>query len=167
MATYRHFSSKDALMAEIAKEGFLHLKSEMQEAMSSYPSDAIQQIEAVGQRYIHMAIKHPEHLLMMFGGFVTDHDQFKDLKAAGDSTFFALVDLMKHCQQKNVLPKADPLKQAISAWSIVHGFSMLMINGNLEFLGIHLKNYETQASFVTKAILQGLKNQADTPAKIE
>ncbi len=161
MATYRHFLSKEALIAEIAREGFLHLQSEMKLAMAAQSESALLQIEAVGQRYIHMAMKRPEHLLMMFGGFIKDHNQFSDLKAAGDSAFFSLVDLMKHCQTEKVLPKADPVKQAISAWSIVHGFAMLMLNGNLEFLGINMKNYESQSNFLTKAVLQGLRNQKD------
>ncbi|MFN7903975.1 MAG: TetR/AcrR family transcriptional regulator [Pseudobdellovibrionaceae bacterium] len=161
MATYRHFASKEALIAEIAREGFIHLKSEMTEAMKAHPENALMQIESAGQRYIHMAMSRSEHLLMMFGGFIKDHDQFKELKTAGDAAFFSLVDLMKYCQQQKVLPVSDPIKQAVSAWSIVHGFSMLLINGNLEFLGINLKNCEDQAKFVSKAILQGLENQKE------
>ncbi len=161
MATYRHFASKEALLAEIARDGFLFLKSEMQDAMKAHPENGLHQLTAVGERYIRMAITRPEHLLMMFGGFIRDHHQFGDLKDAGDGAFFSLVDLMKRCQKEQVLPKADPVKQAISAWSIVHGFAMLMINGNLEFLGVTLKNYEFHAAFVTRAVVQGLVNQEE------
>lgn len=159
MATYRHFSSKEALMAEIAREGFLHLHAEIQDATKEYAGDSLAQLEAVGQRYIRMALKRPEHLLMMFGGFVKNYAEFQDLKQAGDQAFFALVEIMKRCQESRQLPQIDPIKQAVSAWSIVHGFAMLMINGNLEFLGIDMKNYETHASFVARAVISGLKGQ--------
>lgn len=161
MATYRHFDSKEALIAEIAREGFEHLHSEMKTAILLHPNDALKQIEVVGQRYIHMTVQRPEHLLMMFGGFIKDHTQFKNLKDSGDSAFFSLVDLMKHCQSQKVLPKADPLKQAISAWSIVHGFAMLIINGNLEFLGVNISTFKSHADFVTKAVLHGLIHQKE------
>lgn len=155
MATYRHFDSKDALLAEIAKEGFGRLGAEMEEAMKAFPNNPLDQLAAVGQRYIQMALKNPEHLLMMFGGFVSDKAL---LKTSGDSTFFALVDLMKRCQQHGLIPAVDPIKQAVCAWSVVHGFAMLIINGNMEFLGINLRNYQETSGFVTRAVIDGLKN---------
>ena len=156
MATYRHFASKEALLAEIATEGFFYLRNEMLECLKDNQQNPLLQIEEAGCRYIRMALKKPEHLLMMFGGFIPNHDEFKDLKTAGDSAFFCLVDMMKNCQAARVLPKDDPIKQALAAWSIVHGFSMLIINGNLSFIGVDLKNYEEFASFVSRSVLQGL-----------
>lgn len=160
MATYRHFASKEALIAEIAREGFIHLKNEMSVAIESCSkeADALKKLEMIGMRYIHMALEKPEHLLMMFGGFIEDHDQFMELKKSGDSAFFYLVSLMEEAQKEKLLPKMDPVKQALAAWSIVHGFSMLLINGNLEFLGINLKNYQSHGQFVSKVIIDGLKN---------
>lgn len=157
MATYRHFASKEALIAEIAKEGFVHLESEMREAMALHPHNSLLQIEAAGERYIKMALNRPEHLLMMFGGFIKEPEDFCELKRAGDSAFFTLVEIMKRAQEQNLLPKTDPIKQAVSAWSTVHGFSMLIINGNLTFLGIDIKNHEEHSHFVAKSVLEGLK----------
>lgn len=160
MATYRHFSSKEALIAEIAREGFMHLHREMMSvtAEAEQSLNALQKLELVGMRYIHMALEKPEHLLMMFGGFIQNHEQFAELKNSGDSAFFSLVDLMKLAQKEKLLPKIDPVQQALAAWSIVHGFSMLLINGNLEFLGINLKNYQQHGHFISKVIIDGLKN---------
>jgi len=158
MATYRHFPSKEALIAEIAREGFVHLRQQMQTVSDRNDLTPIEKIEHMGHRYIHMALERPEHLLMMFGGFIDDHEQFIDMKNAGDSAFFTLVDTMSQAQGVGALPKVDPVKQAIAAWSIVHGFSMLLINGNMSFLGIDTKNYQTFSAYVSRSVLEGLKN---------
>ncbi len=157
MATYRYFDSKEALLAEIAREGFIHLRTEMLEATTRSNLTPLEQIEAAGNRYIRMALERPAHLLMMFGGFIGDPDDFPEMKAAGESTFFTLVEMMNAGQREKLLPKCDPIQQAVAAWSIVHGFSMLIINGNLEFLGINLDNSKEHARFVARSVIDGLR----------
>lgn len=164
MATYRHFESKEALFAAIASDGFIELRGEIDAVVAAHPHDPLKQLEEVGNRYIRLALRKPEHLRIMFGSFIPNHDDFDDLEKCGDSAFEGLVEVVKRCQAAGLFPEGDPLAKAIASWSIVHGFAMLLINGNLDFLGITLKNYETFGAFVARSIIHGLVAPEDKSA---
>jgi AcrR family transcriptional regulator len=158
MATYRHFSSKEHLLSDIACEGFLELRSEIDSVVKAYPKDPVKQLEEVGARYIRMSLRKPEHLLTMFGAVIHDSHQYKDLEKCSENAFFGLVDIVKRCQEEGIIPRGDPVRKAVVCWSIVHGFSMLLLNGNLDWLGITIKNSEEFGSYVARSVIEGLKN---------
>jgi AcrR family transcriptional regulator len=159
MATYRHFPSKEALLAEIACDGFIELRKEIDAVVSEFPDDPIRQLEEVGNRYIRLALKKPQHLLTMFGSFIEKPHSYAQLDEKGRTAFGGLVEVIVRCQKVGKIPAGDPIEKAVAAWSMVHGFSMLLLNGNLDFLGIDLKNYDRFASMVSRAALEGLLRQ--------
>jgi AcrR family transcriptional regulator len=158
MASYRHFPSKEALLAEIACEGFSELRREIDECVADFPEDPIRQLEEVGHRYIRLSLSKPEHLLTMFGAVIKDHQAYASLDKRAESAFHGLVDIVARGQELGQFPEGDPVAKAVACWSIVHGFSMLLINGNLNWLGISLKNSEEFAAFVARSIVHGIRN---------
>ncbi len=159
MATYRHFPSKEALLAEIACDGFIELRDEIDAVVREFPDDPIRQLEEVGNRYIRLALKKPQHVLTMFGSFIEEPSEYARLDEKGKTAFEGLVEIVVRCQKTGKIPAGDPLEKAVACWSMVHGFSMLFLNGNLEFLGITLKNYDRFGSMVSRVVLEGLLHQ--------
>lgn len=158
MMVYRHFKSKRHLFSAIAEEGFTLLESEIREAQKLYPQDPSQQLEEAGLRYIGMALKNPEHIKVMFGGILEDHSDLPELDAKGKCAFGALVEIVVSGQQAKQFPDGEPLAIALSAWSMVHGFSMLLVQGQLQFLNVTLENYREQAQQMVKMMAVGLKS---------
>src|SRR5579864_8623220 len=64
-APYRHFPSKDDLLAAVAAEGFDRLTVSMQKSMarSTLPR---QRLELCGVGYVGFALRWPQHFLVMF-----------------------------------------------------------------------------------------------------
>lgn len=132
MAPYRHFDSKDALLAAIAETGFRDLVSAMDAAVSRETSDGLKS-RAIGVAYIHFARRRPALYRLMFGPQFSDETRFPNLaeamKLARDRSF-AAVSLLQ--------PKTDPPdgSQAdligVAVWSLVHGLANLLIDGQLE-----------------------------------
>lgn len=158
MMVYRHFKSKRHLFSAIAEEGFTLLESEIREAQKLYPQDPSQQLEEAGLRYIGMALKNPEHIKVMFGGILEDHSDLPELDEKGKYAFGALVEIVVSGQKAQQFPAGDPLAIALSAWSMVHGFSMLLVQGQLQFLNVNLENYREQAQKMVKMMAVGLKS---------
>jgi len=138
-ALYRHFASKQALLAVVAAEGFRTLKSGLQ---SAYEGAGRGQagFDAMGLAYVRFAVDHPSHYRVMFGGYVTPADLRAgggDVAAdAGTDAFQVLVDALVEQQAAGLVRSDEPRLLAVFIWSVVHGVAMLaldgMLNGNLE-----------------------------------
>lgn len=157
MAAYRHFANKQDLLIAIAEEGFARLADEIAEAEKAHPSDPCAQLQDVGFRYVKLALQNREHIKVMFGGVILDHDVCLPLKEKSDRAFDGLVRVIVNGQNAKEFPAGDPVPMAVSAWSAVHGFSMLLSTGQLNFLEINESNFEPIARQLSRTVVEGLK----------
>ncbi len=128
-APYRHFASKDELLAEVAAEGFDRLTASMQKSMARATSPR-ERLQECGCGYVAFALRWPQHFLVMFDLPQAPHGQEKH-HAAGQNAFAVLEECIAAAQQSGDLPAGDPLPLAWTAWSLVHGIAKLAISGNL------------------------------------
>jgi AcrR family transcriptional regulator len=127
-APYRHFASKDVLLAEVAAEGFDRLTDSMRKSMSRGRSPS-ERLELCGCGYVTFALRWPHHFLVMFD--LPHTPQEEKHRAAGENAFAVLHDCIAAAQQSGDLPAGDLLPLAWMAWSFVHGIAKLAIGGNL------------------------------------
>jgi AcrR family transcriptional regulator len=86
-ATYRHFESKEALLMELAAEGFDALRAHMLGAVAERgAADAIERLHATGEAYVHFAQQDPALFQLMFGRErrFADYERFRH---AADAAF--------------------------------------------------------------------------------
>jgi AcrR family transcriptional regulator len=128
-APYRHFMSKDELLAEVAAEGFDRLTASMRKSMARATSPR-KQLQECGCGYVAFALRWPQHFFVMFDLPQALHGQEKH-QAAGQNAFAVLQECIAAAQQAGDLPAGDLLPLAWMAWSFVHGIAKLAISGNL------------------------------------
>jgi AcrR family transcriptional regulator len=111
-APYRHFPDRDALLAELAAQGFEMLGDAMRDRAGN----------EMGEAYVRFALEHPQRFRLMFGGTLplAKHDHLRD---AASATYQALVKAFGE------LPK--PELAAAAAWALVHGLAHLKLDGHL------------------------------------
>ena len=131
-ALYRHFADKSALLAEVAREGFRTLRLQLLEASRAHGGGR-PGFEAMSQAYVRFAVGHPAHYRVMFGGILDAdaHAANPGLAEEGAGAFGALVDALVSLQQAGLVRRDDPVQLAVFIWSVVHGVSMLAIDGRL------------------------------------
>jgi AcrR family transcriptional regulator len=131
-APYRHFRSKDDLMAAVAAEGYRELTAAMLRA-SARQARAVDRLKHAGLAYIGFALQRPEHFAVMFDAPIAD--EHGDAAAAPEAkeAFTTLVDLVSASQQEKQLPEGDCLHFALLAWTMVHGVAKLAITGRLPY----------------------------------
>jgi AcrR family transcriptional regulator len=129
-ALYRHFADKDALLAVVAREGFVALKATLDEARGEV-ADPSDQLSAMGEAYIRFAIEHQAHYLVMFGKFLERCRDEPELMADASAAFQALVDMIQDLQRAQRVRPGDLVQLSRFVWAAVHGIAMLAINGQL------------------------------------
>ncbi len=158
-APYRHFTDKRALLAAVAQEGFEHMVREMQAAKASTPGNPMDQLQAMGVAYVHSATEHPAHYKLMFGPELVNREDLPSLLAAAQEAFSYLQDGVEACLRAGLLRPEDPRQVALSAWSVVHGLSSLIVDKQVQLVG--LGDGAGLADQVTRGLLAGLAAQGD------
>jgi AcrR family transcriptional regulator len=153
-APYRHFESKEALLAAVSEEGFRALAAAMRTAAAQHRSDPAAAFAACGLAYIRFATVHPSHFRVMFGPEVSDRSAYPALREAADGAFRVLVEMVRNCQRARLVKEADPKELALSAWSVVHGLSALAVDRQLS--GLYPASFDEMAQTVTRHLSLGL-----------
>jgi AcrR family transcriptional regulator len=136
-ALYRHFDSKQALLASVAGEGFRTLRQELDEAWTAAGRGRAG-FEAMGRAYVRFAVRHPGHYRVMFGGYLdSSHRQTVEggERSAGrdaNDAFGVLVAAIVEQQQEGIVRPDAPQTLAMYIWSVVHGVAMLALDRILE-----------------------------------
>jgi AcrR family transcriptional regulator len=154
-APYRHFEDKQELLQALARKGFEELAQGMMTAGKSH-KDPIKQLHAAGTAYIKLAIEHPERTRLMFGGML-DPDCFpQDFVEIATNAFAGLVVILEGGQKAGVFVPGDPELLALSAWSLVHGFSMLFTGKQLRVETFDDPQMDVMREGVLRSIQLGL-----------
>lgn len=129
-ALYRHFADKPALLAAVGREGFRLLRETLTDAWEKNGRGRAG-FEAMGLAYVQFAVGHPAHYRVMFGGFIESCAKDDEFVAEARAAFQVLVDALVEQQRAGLVRADDPVLLARLIWSIVHGISMLVIDGQL------------------------------------
>jgi len=156
-APYRHFKDKESLLAGIAGLGFNRLAAHLTEAVKSSPGKAAKQLQEAGHQYVQLALRYPQCTHLMFSGILPCDDTYPDLQLSGEEAFNGLKLIIEEGQSQGIFKQGDVELLALTAWSGIHGLSMLLVSGNLpEILGIPVE-LRSITSAVTVTLLEGLK----------
>ncbi|WP_370674531.1 TetR/AcrR family transcriptional regulator [Pleomorphomonas sp. PLEO] len=120
-APYRHFESREALLAAIATDGFERLSDRI--AATEANANDIDRLIATGRAYITFAIEVPSLYRLMFSSEVRKA-AFPALGAAADRTYAQLTAALPSSP-------ATPRGVTLGAWALVHGFADLLTSGQL------------------------------------
>jgi len=134
-APYRHFRDKNALVAAIAEEGLKLLTRSMRAEIEACASrEILARMRAAGHGYVSFALANPGYFRTIFGEkFWPDkNDPVKAaFVAAGRESLDVLRGLIEEGVRSGQLRAGDTDQIALAAWSMVHGLSLLIIDGQL------------------------------------
>src|SRR5882724_2288864 len=94
-ASYRHFRNKESLLAAIAEQGFRRLSAMMRVAIQQHSGDPLAMLRASGVAYVEFGVHNPDHLQIMFSGLIGRHDDYPELKSAGQEAYELLASSVR------------------------------------------------------------------------
>lgn len=154
-APYWHFSSKEALLAAVAEQGFVGLAAAMDEVRSRV-ADPRRRLQQLGVAYVRFALTHPSHLRIMFGPEIRDKTAHPALRMASERAFGLLVGAIVEAQRARRVRRGNPEELAVAAWALVHGLSALLIDGQLTQRARTAEEAEALTARVTALLQTGL-----------
>lgn len=132
-APAHHFGSVAGLLTEVALLGFEELTRHLREGRSRGGDDPFARLREQGVGYVTFALAYPARFQLMFR---KDRLLWGDgrLQAAGRAAYAELEGAVRDCL---ALPPGQPLDRralasVLGAWSLVHGFSHLALDGKFD-----------------------------------
>ncbi|HEY7459866.1 MAG TPA: TetR/AcrR family transcriptional regulator [Xanthobacteraceae bacterium] len=129
-APYRHYSDRDALMADVAKRGFELFEHALTRAWDDGKPDPFTAFERLGTAYLAFARKEPAYYSAMFeaGVPLTTSAELRD---AGDRAFSVLRSAAEKIVAIAPTEKKPPaLMVALHVWALSHGIASLFARGD-------------------------------------
>ena len=125
-APYRHFESRAALLAELARAGFVELGKAVGSATRAHPGDPLRALLAGGVAYVTYARENPVPYQLMFSGIVGDFAAYPGLREAADESYGHVYRVLEEGITLGVF-RDDPLVDlAATVWAGVHGVASLL-----------------------------------------
>jgi len=119
-AAYRHFNSKEDLLASVAAEGFRELAAAMETGATD--SDPLR---AVGLAYVDFALQKRGLFRLMFGPILVERAKYPELNEAANAVF----NLLRRVEVSADEGPFEDHAAGMAAWGLIHGLSSLLIDG--------------------------------------
>jgi len=155
-APYNHFADKSELLAEVGCLGFEELRRAMEGAANPEKHSPREALTNIGIAYIRFGVENPAHYRLMFGPELAERGRHPALDQAADATFTMLSRALERGQLAGEVRREPVHQQALTAWSLVHGLTTLLIDRRLTFLGISAEEAELHARVGCAVLLDGL-----------
>lgn len=128
-AVYRHFTGRDDLMAEVARQGFAIFAALMEFAYDGGKPTALAAFEATGRAYLAFARKYPGHYMAMFESGLSLNAHPDLALVAGKAR-----DVLEQAAESlsaHIAPQKRPPASMVSAhiWALSHGVVELFARG--------------------------------------
>jgi AcrR family transcriptional regulator len=133
-APTHHFGDLTGLVSELAAIGFRQFNATMAAACGPGNLSIDQRAMARAKAYVAYAKAHPGMYGLMFRTERLDYSR-PSLHEAAEASFAGLAGAIAAKRQEKISEDALTLDQAAAiarAWSLVHGFTMLLLDGRLE-----------------------------------
>jgi AcrR family transcriptional regulator len=138
-AAYRHFTDREALLAEVSRHARSELAAEMRRRVNR-AKDPLERLQAVGTAYVDFALTQPGLFRTAFishpaATHPEDHDRpaGPETRSPADSPepFEILGQVLDQAQHAGLLDPHRRPGAEIAAWSAVHGLANLLLDGPL------------------------------------
>lgn len=132
-APTHHFGDLTGLVSELAAIGFRQFNAAMVSACDA-ATTPLERLLARPKAYVAYAQAHPGMYGLMFRTERLDYSR-PSLHEAAEASFAGLANAIGAMRQEQISGDALTLNQGAAiarAWSMVHGFTMLLLDGRLE-----------------------------------
>ncbi len=152
-APYAHFVDKQALIAAISTEGFRQLYERISVVAEEYKTKPAQQLMEVAWTYVQFALDKRDRFKVMFSDVLEKEKEYPEFVAESQRNFQLVKMIVEANQAAGALRSGASELAALSAWGIVHGFVMLLLEGQIPHTVLEKGSLRELLEFQLKQIM--------------
>ena len=152
-APYSHFADKQALIAAISTEGFRQLYERVSAVAEEFKTKPSRQLVEVAWAYVQFALDDRDRFKVMFSGILEKEREYPEFVAEAQRNFQLVKMIVEANQAAGVLRSGPSDLVALSAWGIIHGFIMLLLEGQISHTVLEQMSLRDLVEFQLKQIM--------------
>lgn len=163
-APYKHFASRDHIIAEMAARAFAGFAAHLDgRAQAVSPRE---DLGAMGRAYVEYALAHPLNYRLMFGTPLPDADEHPEMMRLARHAYALLEEALQrvHASEGREVPRDLVEKDALFVWSVMHGLVGILRSSVAPTLGISPELIAAVPEHVLSRIGSALAFSADGSA---
>lgn len=151
-APYKHFPSRDHLLAEVVSRAFADFAKYLDGRRLS--GDPANDLGSLGQAYVRYALKNPLQYRLMFGTPLPDPDQHPEMLRNARYAFSVLRKALQEVYSETSRPcTAEEIDlEALFVWSSIHGLASILNTSAISTLPVSPAVLGATASFTLQRI---------------
>jgi AcrR family transcriptional regulator len=135
-APYKHFESRDHILAVAVGRAFQGFANHLERRKRH--ADPLEDLASLGATYVRYARQHPAHYRLIFGAPLPDPHAHPEMLAMAKVPFQILRDVIARLPRHTSGDDID--RDALFAWTAVHGLSSIFETRAGEQLGLHSRD---------------------------
>jgi AcrR family transcriptional regulator len=155
-APYRHFASKEALLAAVAEESFAALTLALTHGRDAGGREGAERLRGVAKAYLQFAAAHPSDYRLMWSPIPRGRAH-PGLRARADESAAVLFDVVETVASAGQKRGGRVRPLAIVVWALLHGLAGLVIDEQLPPEVRERVPLETLAGAAMDVLLDGLR----------
>jgi AcrR family transcriptional regulator len=156
-APFRHFASRDALMAEVAEEAQRRFRAEIDAALAKTPAaDPLARFRALGLAYIRWAIRNPTHFEIISSRRHFDHDNSPAVSRDNAEVISLTERILAEAHAKGQLGSSNVKDVLIAGRSLVYGFARMSIDGHFPRWDVSEAEVDRTAEAILDLFITGI-----------
>jgi AcrR family transcriptional regulator len=156
-APFRHFDSRDALLAAVAEEAQRRFRAEIDRGMAEAPADdPLRQFRCLGLAYLRWARRNPTHFEVISGRRFFDHDRSAAVSSDNAEVIGLTERILKEAHARGQLGTSDLKQVLIGGRALVYGFARMAIDGHFARWGVAEAEVDRTAEAVLDLFISGI-----------
>lgn len=123
-APYKHFPSRDHILAEIVSRTFDAFAQHLDQRPRT--DDPHADLESMGRAYFDYALNHPLQYRLMFGTPLPNPEQHPEMMRSARHAFMLLRDCISQIMLKSSEANGGVELDALFVWSTIHGLASIL-----------------------------------------
>ena len=160
-APYKHFPSRDHLLAEIVSRAFIAFARHLDSRHRS--ENPHEDLAAMGRAYLDYAREHPLQYWLMFGTPLPDPGLHPEMMRSAQHAFSLLRDCLKRMFADGQTGLGNVELNALFVWSTMHGLASILQTSAIDTLALPPDILEAMAPHVLKQIGAALEAELGAP----
>jgi AcrR family transcriptional regulator len=162
-APFRHFESRDALMAAVAEEAQRLFRAEIEMALSQVPvSDPLSRFRSFGLAYLRWAMRNPAHFEIISSGRYFDHDGAARLSRDNAELIAMSERMLAEAFAAGALRTSELRPVLIAGRALVYGFARMNIDGHFPRWGVAEAEAERTGEAILDVFIEGIAKRPST-----
>ncbi len=158
-APYKHFPSRDHILAEIVARAFDSFARRLDERPRR--ADPQEDLAEMSRAYLDYARAHPLQYRLMFGDLLPDLKKHPDMMRQAKHAFALLNDCLARLSAKDGVPasRSAVALDALFVWSSVHGLARILQSRAVQTLALPPDVVDAAAAHLVTRIGQALERE--------